>query len=207
MPVLGGHSSRFDNLISTLDAQGDDHSKFTIAFWMFFSYRRIIVQQCASKPQLSSLKGQNWLLKSNGEPNYDIFNHYPKPGHRDSCFWEQFPELRRRHRKHTKILYGALPGTVDTKPGTVAIGLTAQCERRNMQIMTNSCLVDFGCSSHITFCKSLFTSYKSLNCEEVKIGDGSSQNISGIWWCVYLRLHRRQYLEMWIERYSPCTQS
>ena len=102
-------------------------------------------------------------------------HHCKQPGHFESRCWTNYPHLDPVQKNNS------------TKPALIAsqsdedpfISLMAKYENSSQSKHTDKWFVDSGCSNHMTFNKSLFSSYASGHPSSVKLGNSASAKIAG----------------------------
>ena len=180
MTVLCGLPPRFDNLISALDALGDDPELFTLDFIK----GRLLQEEQRSEIRIEELeiKSESSALvatRRDGTPFVTSCAFCKKPGHIVSRCWKKYPHLR--------------PGYKDTAAAAVDHSKDKDSSSDSDEILLmvtgkgaqskNSPLtwaIDSGCTSHMTFDSSVFVTYKPVSFKTVTVGNSQCLRVMGM---------------------------
>ena len=170
MTLLNGLPDEYSPLICALDALGSEESQLDFEF---VKGRVMQEEQRINMRKLDALKrtGANSLVanEQRSRPKCDFCG---KLGHRESRCWKKFPEKNPHKRKP------ALVATLtDEEP---VICLMTKYSSQGISKNSEDWYIDSGCSNHMTFNKSLFSSYSSGSFSEVDFGNLNKAKIAGI---------------------------
>jgi len=185
MTLLCGLPDPYDPLISALDAIGTeetvlefDHVKSRI---MQEEQRiKMRTSSVASKSETGALVtnchncGQCHVA-SNSRPKC---NHCGKPGHTVDKCWKKHPHMNPHTRKNLSNMRPAFVATRSNgDPGAICL-IGENIDSKN-ESNTNEWLIDSGCSNHMTYNKSLFTTLSKAPTSHVELGNGYKAEIIG----------------------------
>lgn len=204
MAFLCGLPDRFDGLISAIDALGDEHKSLTFQFAVSRAQQE--EQRHSSRDKEAQKRSETAALLASRMPRKGNCIHCGKHNNSDMCYFKYphlAPEghpLRRRNEKallsqHSK----ASVTTTEDLESVCLIGAVANQSLHNGEsFMTNSsfCLsaktsddiasrigakwvIDTGCTSHLTFNRSVFSEYRHIPHSSVDLGGDSSSAIVG----------------------------
>lgn len=181
MTVLSGLPPRFDNLISALDALGDDLDVCTVEYIkgrLLQEERRseIRTEDAQVKSELSALVAK----KCEDPAPAKVCSHCGKRGHPESKCWTKFPYLRPpRGRPAAKAVVAIPTETVEFEdPDTFCLMAKDRNDETHKSALT--WMIDSGCTSHMTFDISLFVSYKKVPFAEVELGNSECARVAGM---------------------------
>lgn len=180
MAFLCGLPDRFDGLISALDALADDSKTFTFQF---------VVSRCQQEEQRHAQRDQDTaqktetaaLLAARTRPKGDC-EHCGKHNDSSRCYFK-YPHLAPPNhpaRRRIKALVGQeakQPQPAEEEPEVVC--LNARTLERALPNGTTNWVIDSGCTSHLTYDRSAFSSYKATNQEYVDLGGNIHVSIIG----------------------------
>lgn len=186
MAVLNGLPERFNNLISALDALGNEDSTFSLEFVksrLLQEEQRIRMRENASNTKSEA----SALLANRRKTAYHKCGHCGKEGHPSERCYKKFPDLAPEgwHRKPKKdqskstALVTDQPSAVKVMDEKNLFCLMAKVRESNVQKESNFWLIDSGCTSHMTFDRSAFSSYKILENLTVEMGTKDTVKIAG----------------------------
>lgn len=200
MALLNGLPDEYNALISALDAIDEDESELDFGFIK----SRVMQeeQRISMRAQSAQVKSETAALltnqpySSNRVTNNNRLprrrpscHHCKQPGHFESRCWTKYPHLDPVHRNNSS----GKPALIASKSDEdTVICLMAKYENSSKPKHTSKWFVDSGRSNHMTFNKSLFSSYSSGYPSSVELGNSTSARIAGIGTIVILILVRGQ---------------
>ena len=187
MTLLSGLPDRFDSLISALDAVSEDSNKFTFQF---------VISRCQQEEQRHIHRDQESIMKTEtaallatkGRPKGNCI-HCGKHNDSSKC-WRKYPHLapeghpfKNRH----KALIGQKQDTLGEVDDSDVICLLADFQKPEnlapIPIPPNQIhsgwIIDSGCSAHLSYDRSIFTTYSPVKKRSVDLGANSSATIVG----------------------------
>ncbi len=186
MTLLCGLPSQYDMLISALDAVSDDSQRFTFQFVVSRAQQeelRHTTRELQSVKQIDSTA----LLVSRNKNKGDCI-HCGRHNNSNKC-WRMYPELAPEghplRRKHKALLSQQRQETVVDEDNIVClltsieVALNKVTEAKGYFATSQSWILDSGCSTHLTFDRSAFISYKTLKPRGIDLGANSSAMIIG----------------------------
>ena len=188
MALLNGLPDEYNALISALDAIDEDESELDFEFIksrVMQEEQRISmrVKSAQVKSETAALLS-NQPKHSNRTPGNNRFqrrrpycHHCKQHGHFESRCWTKYPHLDPIHRNSSSAKPALIANQSDEDP---FICLMAKYENSSEPKRSNKWFVDSGCSNHMTFNKSLFSSYTSGHPSSVELGNSTSAKIVGI---------------------------
>lgn len=191
MTLLCGLPDRFDSIITTLDALGDDADKFSFDF---VNSRCHQGEQRQLQREHDSLQRAETaaLIASKGKPKGTCI-HCGRHNNSDKC-WKKYPHLAPdRHPYKTKYKAPLTSGTTINNTEeceTVCLLKVSHSSEEDICLTTvesgkrlvqgkNPWIIDSGCSSHLTYDKSSFSTYTLLRKSTVDLGADATADIIG----------------------------
>ena len=187
MGFLCGLPETFDSLISALDALIDDNKNFTFQF---------VVSRCQQEEQRQQQRLEESLIKSETsalvatkhKKARSKCKHCGKQHDSNKC-WQKYPHLappdRTYHSRAEALITHDMSKPVDDKddhllfyPRTVALHASRLAEDYGK--VPKGWIIDSGCSAHMTYDRSVFSSYKSTAPKDISLGGGSPVQSVGI---------------------------
>ncbi len=185
MALLNGLPDEYRALISALDAVDSDESEFK---WEHVKSRVLQEEQRISMRVTSAQKRaetaallSNVPLPATNRPNRHprncpYCNFCKRPGHYEHKWYTKFPHLIPRKGDSPKNP-AFIANNSDDDP---VVCLMAKYDSTNEPKHSDKWYVDSGCSNHMTFNKSLFSSYTPGLHSTVKLGNSNTSVVSGI---------------------------
>jgi len=132
------------------------------------SETRALVSNCQGKCEHCHVANSN---RSN-------CTHCGKTGHTQDKCWKKFPHLNpHKKNKPSETRSAFLANQSDNDPGAIClIGENPEAPKIGEQ---NEWLIDSGCSNHMTYNKSLFSTLSKSSVAQVVLGNGNRVNITG----------------------------
>lgn len=192
MAVLNGLPTTYGNIITALDALGDD-SKFTLEFVK----SRLLQEEQRNNMRTDIVKAEAAFLH---RPQYRNRNtqkchHCGRKGHTEDRCWDKHPEQRpdRMKLKTTSPTTRALAADESAKDNAdereqvlclMTVGQVSNSNPISSTKVQRSCknltwFIDSGASSHMTGDRDVFTTYEDVEPLSVKIGDNSELKVLG----------------------------
>ena len=180
MAMLNGLPEAYDPLISALDAISgeDDDLKFDyVKSRVIQEEQRIDIRtgQAAAKAETAALLSQQASNKKK-----PVCTHCHKPGHTEAKCWKKHPHLN-PHKKDKQET--AFVATGSPEEDNHVVCLVAKHSQYATQAKAKSeidWVIDSGCSNHMTYDKSLFTSYSVIReLQYVELGNSNKARIMG----------------------------
>ena len=170
MALLNGLPDEYSPLICALDALGSEESQLDFEF---VKGRVMQEEQRINMRNLEALKktGANSLVANEHRtrPKCDFCG---KLGHRESRCWKKFPEKNPHKKKPVLVASVAEDDAV--------VCLMARYKSQGIPANSQDWYIDSGCSNHMTFNKSLFSSYIPGSASKVDFGNLNTPKIAGI---------------------------
>ena len=200
MAVLNGLPARFDSLIVALDALGNEDKDFTLDF---VKSRLLQEEQRAGMRDGESSKSKNAALVNNarGQGSNPYATHVctncGRTGHSAQRCWGKDvngrrpspPQGYRPNRRNENMNRGnkqsAFVGKscdVDDKPMIDELEFTCLMSKLvKSEATRRSCswIIDSACTSHMTFDRNAFVSYRPLNDASVEMGTKAQTRVAG----------------------------
>ena len=201
MGLLNGLPDRFDGLISALDALGDDTKVFTFDFVLSRCEQE--EQRHTQRDQDALQKAETAALLASLNKKKELCTHCGKHPDSSKCFFK-YPYLAPPNHPARRGLDKAfLSQEVDQSQSqsqsekddgnaVCLLGVTSTVEEPNVHYCLNaniigralpkgsrSWVIDSGCSSHLTYDRSAFTSYTVIHPKVVDLGANSTAKIVG----------------------------
>ena len=187
MAVLNGLPDRFDNLISALDALGNEDS----AFCLEFVKSRLLQeeQRMKSRSDAATLKSEASALltaRRNSQSYQQKCNHCGKVNHTDDRCYIKHPELAPPYWEHIRnknqiaAAHAAITANIVPEEEHNDCSLVSNTQSRHMVQNKRPWLIDSGSTSHITFDRSAFSTYATQSSRTVEMGTKQIAHIAGI---------------------------
>lgn len=182
MAFLNGLPDPYDPLISALDAVGNEESKLD-----FDHVKSRVMQEeqrmgmrvaaASSKAESAALLAENQkhgenCVNCNSRPTC---KHCGKRGHTEEKCWRKHPNLNPHKSKPPSSSQPAFY-LRDEEADTICLLGRHRSGRSTTNL--HEWIIDSGCSNHVTFNKSAFTTLSSLN-SKIELADGNSVDIVG----------------------------
>jgi len=103
-------------------------------------------------------------------------NHCKRLGHIEPKCWTKFPHLNPRSKQNSDSKTAFIANHGDDDP---VVCLMAKYENSSENENSGKWFVDSGCSNHMTFDKSLFSSYTSSHPSVVELGNNKTLQVVG----------------------------
>ena len=169
MALLNGLPDEYSSLISALDALGSEESQLN------FEFVKARIMQEEQRINMRNFEA----LKKTGASSLVANEHRSRPkcdycgkiGHKESRCWKKFPEKNPHKRK--PALVAALPEEDEI------VCLMAKYKNNSSPNNSEDWYIDSGCSNHMIFNKSLFSSYTTGTFSEVDFGNLERAKIAG----------------------------
>ncbi len=181
MALLNGLSEEYNTLISALNANDEDETKLKFEF---IKSRIMQEEQRISMRTKSAQEKAETAALLTAQPNSNIRNQRRRPycnhckrlGHIEAKCWIKFPHLnpRANNQSDPKKVFIANHGDKDS-----VVCLMANYETSGEQPKFGKWFVDSGCSNHMTFNKSLFSSYSASHPSFVALGNNKTLQVVG----------------------------
>ncbi len=201
MALLNGLPDEYNALISALDAIDEDETKLRFEFIK----TRIIQeeQRIAMRYQSAIAKSESAALFSN-QPSRDnnqsshvrntrrrpYCNHCKGLGHIESKCWTKFPHLNPRNKPKPSMKPAFFANESDQDP---VVCLMAKYEDAGEPKHSDKWFIDSGCSNHMTYNKSLFSSYTCAHPSAVELGNGNTAPVRGKGTVeIFISVHRKR---------------
>lgn len=182
MALLSGLPDEFNSIISALDALNDDESSLE---WEFIKSRIMQEEQrigmrskaSISKSETSALVTKNGTTTSDKchkcavAANRPVCSHCKKVGHEVSKCWKLYPHLNPHKKSKTAII-----ATQSDEDPTICL------LSRKVKVGTSNSadwFIDSGCSNHMTYDKSIISSYSSGEYSPVELGNSKTAQVLG----------------------------
>lgn len=186
MALLNGLPDAYHPLISALDSIDSDGHELS---WEHVKSRVLQEEQrISTRNKDAQAKSEAAALVSNADPPSSCTNcqncqgkpirqrpyctHCKKKGHTEPTCWEKYPQLNPRKKKNTAII--AAQGEEDP-----SVCLMAKYEDSDFPRNSGDWFVDSACSIHMTYDKSLFSSYSPGDHSPVRLGNKTTANVAG----------------------------
>ena len=187
MALLNGLPDEYNALISALDALDSEETQLK---WEHVKARVLQEEQricmrndsAIKKSEKSALFSQQNFQQpgnckncatSKSRPSCD---HCGKAGHISSKCWKKFPHLN-PHKKKASDVKPALLASQDEEETIVC--LMAKYENSSEPKKSGNWFIDSGCSNHMTYDKSLFSSYSLGHHLSVQLGNNNTAKVVG----------------------------
>ena len=203
MAVLNGLPPQYENLIVALDALGNEDKLFTLEF---VKSRLLQEDERSSMRNIDSASNASSALLSYGNRgNTKQSNSYNSPmvcnncghtGHTAPRCWGKDVNGRRppappgyvpkgKNRQDGSTTNGFVTTDIVQPPSSTFISeadytcLMTKIVNADLSARSSSWIIDSGCSAHITFDRSLFTSYTPETLRTVEMGDKATASVAG----------------------------
>lgn len=195
MAVLNGLPDRFDSLISALDALGNDDKVFTLDFVKSRVPQE--EQRMGKREKENHIKAETAALlarRADGSLFRTFCDHCKRPGHVSEKCWIKFPELRPKDTRRPLGLQTNTQGKAGSKPAALVVRdptpgaeddtedyicLLSRSSSPAHTSRSSDWILDSGCSSHMTFNRSAFSTYTAVSDCNVIVGTKSATEVSG----------------------------
>jgi len=181
MALLNGLPDPYDSLISALDAVGTEESN--LEFDHVKSRVMQEEQRMGMRIAAATSKAESAALISHTKSNdgtcancktRPTCQHCNKKGHTEDKCWKKYPNLNpHRPRNSTPNQPALLVSNEDD-----AICLLGRHQSEKSSRHQDEWIIDSGCSNHVTFNKSSFTSLISMN-SNIELADGNVVDVVG----------------------------
>ena len=188
MALLNGLPDEYNALISALDAIDSSESELD---WEFVKSRILQEEQrigmraksalaksetaaLVSKSSTSCSTCKKCLAAAKTRPMCDFCG---KPGHVESKCWKKFPHLNPHRKKNDESPKPALVANQGDDDPVVC--LMAKYHNSSEEVNNGNWYIDSGCSNHMTYDKSLFSSYSPGQHSSVELGNGNCAKVTG----------------------------
>lgn len=181
MTLLSGLTSRYDGLISALDAISDDQEKFTYQF---------VVSRCQQEEQRHLQRDMEVMSKSETaaliarktKPRGDCV-HCGKHNNSNKC-WKKFPHLAPEghpyRTSHKALVSSNAPSAeIEEDEEVCLLGSTHLKPDKFKSLRKREWILDSGCSAHLTYDRDSFLNFTPVSSKSVDLGAGSSTSIVG----------------------------
>ena len=189
MALLNGLPDDYNALISALDAIDEDETKLKFEFIksrIMQEEQRILMR---TKSAQAKSEAAALLAAQSGTPTppapgngrnlrrRPYCNYCNRLGHVESKCWTKFPHLN-PNKKGSSSAKPALIATQNDEDPVIC--LMAKYDDSTVEKGTDKWFVDSGCSNHMTFNKSLFSTYTSGHPSSVELGNNNTAKVAGV---------------------------
>lgn len=188
MALLCGLPEQFDPLISALDAIGSEENELEfdhVKSRVLQEELRIGIRiaQATSKSETNALVSnhENNCVNCNiGNSSRPKCNHCGILGHVIEKCWKKYPHLNpHKNKKKTEHHSALMANHGDQKDIEDVICLIGKHVKNQHTNIKNPWYIDSGCSNHMTFDRSLFTTLDESTLSTVELGNRNRSNIIG----------------------------
>jgi len=180
MALLNGLPDEYNALISALDAI--DENETELKFEFIKSRVMQEEQRIQMRTKSAHAKSETAALLSNQSKSRGpgrrrpYCNYCKRLGHIETKCWTKFPHLDPKNKTNSDNP-ALIAAQSDEDP---VVCLMAKYEESPVEKKSDKWFVDSGCSNHMTFNKSLFSSYTSGHTSTVSLGNNNKANVAGI---------------------------
>lgn len=181
MALLNGLPEEYNALISALDAIDEDETKLKFEFIK----SRIMQeeQRISMRTKFAQEKSETTALLTNQQDSNGrnqrrrpYCNFCKRLGHIESKCWTKFPHLNPRNKNNSDTKTAFIANQGDEDP---VVCLMAKYTNSSEEINSEKWFVDSGCSNHMTFNKSSFSSYTPAHPSSVELGNSKTLQVVG----------------------------
>ncbi len=189
MTMLSGLPTRFDMLISALDAISDDNTKFTFDFVVSRAQQEEL--RHLERLNQSVTKNDNAALLATRQKSKGDCIHCGRHNNSSKC-WRKYPELAPEghplKRKHKALLAELAAEEAAKSTDTENIVCLLACNSHSATIVmedkaTNtrnqSWILDSGCTTHLTYDRNVFKTYTEVTPRPLDLAGRSTAMIVG----------------------------
>ena len=185
MALLNGLPEEYNALISALDAIDEDETELKFEFIK----SRVIQeeQRIAVRTKSAQEKSETAALLTTRQGNSSrnggyqrrssyYCNFCKRTGHTESRCWAKFPHLNPSRNNRPSSNPALIANQSDEDP---VVCLMAKYENSSEPRNSDKWFVDSGCSNHMTFNKSMFSSYTTAHTSSVELGNSNTVKVLG----------------------------
>ena len=185
MAPLNGLPEEYNALVSALDAIDEDETKLKFEFIM----SRVIQeeQRIAMRTKSAQEKSETAALLTTRQGNSNrnggchrrssyYCNFCKRTGRTESRCWVKFPHLKPSQNNRPSSNSALIANQSDEDP---VVCLMAKYENSSEPRNSDKWFLDSGCNNHMTFNKSLFSSYATVHTSSVEFGNSNTVKVLG----------------------------
>lgn len=187
MALLNGLPDEYRALICALDAVDSDESELSwdhVKSRVLQEEQRILIrvksaqQKAETAALVSNFNNHSHrnLRNHRNSRNRPHCTHCKLPGHLESRCWTKYPHLNPVNRNKSDSKPAFIANQSDEDP---VVCLMAKYEEANEPKNSDKWFVDSGCSNHMTYNKSLFSSYATGHYSSVELGNSKTTIVAG----------------------------
>ena len=175
MAFLNGLPDQYAPVISALDAEEDDKSALSFDFVKASVAQK--EQRIRNRHNAVLKKSEQAAMVSKDQRNRgSICSYCGKRGHSESKCWKKHPHLNPFSKE------------ISTRRALVNIGdnfdedqicLMTQVVRKKPKKTSNELIIDSGCTSHITYRRESFSTFREVRSQDVEVGNNQKSAVLG----------------------------